>query len=93
MTHEVTLDEQPYEALTQLYESNNSVADVVDRWLDLIEADPGAKAVRPRLIRPGAVWAIIFAVPGNDDKWLLLWELDGDTPRVRFLGPDRLGIQ
>lgn len=90
MAH-VALDEQPYEVLTKLYDSNDPIADVVDRWLDLIEADPGAKAVRPRLIRPGAVWAIMFAIPGVDENWMLLWALYGDTPRVRFLGPNRLG--
>lgn len=92
MAYEIELDEQPYEVLDQLQKANDPIADVIDRWLDLIEADPGAKAARPRLIRPGAVWAISITIPGVSEKWLLLWELDGQTPRVRFLGPDRLGL-
>lgn len=92
MADEIALDEQPYEALAQLYDTNDPIANVVDRWLDLIEADPGAKAVRPRLIRPGAVWAISITIPGISEKWLLLWALDDTTPRVRYLGPDRLGL-
>lgn len=56
--------------------------------LDLIEEDPTDESVRRRLIRPGKVWAIAFA--RGDDDYLILWDLDGDVPVIRYLGPDVL---
>ncbi|WP_141772603.1 hypothetical protein [Mycobacterium malmoense] len=82
------MDPEPYDQLVRLYESNPTLAARVDEWLDRIEVDPTDPAVRRRLIRPGSVWAI--TVPESVQDYLILWDLDGDTPVIRYLGPDVL---
>jgi hypothetical protein len=84
------MDPEAHDMLEQLYESHPSLAGRVDEWLDRIEADPSEATVRRRLIRPGRVWAITIADPSGEQDFLLLWDLDGAIPVVRYLGPDVL---
>jgi hypothetical protein len=46
--------------------------------------------VRQRLIRPGKIWAITVPDPDGGNDFLILWDLDGDTPVIRYLGTDVL---
>lgn len=78
------MDPEPYDRLVALQSADPPLAAKVDAMLDRIEADPTAPAVRRRLIRPGRLWAISI------DDHLILWDLDGQTPVVRYLGPDIL---
>jgi hypothetical protein len=80
------MDPEPHDALSQLYKTDPTLAARIDEWLDRIEANPTSAQVRHRLIRPGKIWAIAIATPDGNDH-LLLWELDGDTPVIRYLGP------
>lgn len=89
----IEFDEQPYEALNGLYSSGDPLGEVVDGWLDAIERNPRSAEVRKRLIRPGQVWAVSVRDPRGQQDWMLLWGLDGDTPVVRYLGPERLGSE
>jgi hypothetical protein len=82
------MDPEPHDELMRLYDSNPALAARIDEWLDRIEADPAAAPVRRRLIRPGRLWAITIADPDSD--YLILWDLDGATPVIRYLGPDVL---
>ncbi|MBZ4612392.1 hypothetical protein [Mycobacterium avium] len=82
------MDPEPYDELVQLYQTDPTLAARIDEWLDRIEDDPTDAAVRRRLIRPGRVWAITIAAA--DRAYLILWDLDGATPVVRYLGPDVL---
>lgn len=84
------MDPEPRDALLRLYKHHPDLADLVDAWLDRIEANPGDPRVRRRLIRPGRVWAISIADPAATDDHLILWDLDGETPVIRYLGPDVL---
>jgi hypothetical protein len=85
------MDPEPYDELVRLDEAQPALADRIDEWLNRIEADPDDAAVRRRLIRPGRVWAISVVNPAGRPDYLILWELDGDVPVVRYLGPDILG--
>lgn len=82
------MDPEPHDALVKLYKTDVALAARVDESLDRIEADPSDPMVRRRLIRPGRLWAI--SIPQPDRDYLILWDLDGDTPVVRYLGPDVL---
>ncbi len=82
------MDPEPYNELVRLYKSDPTLAARVDEWLDRIENGHTAAAVRRRLIRPGSLWAITVADPNQD--YLILWDLDGDTPVIRYLGLDVL---
>lgn len=86
------LDPEPYRTLLELYESDPSSGDVVDRWLDALEADPGQLDVRRRYLRPPGLWYIRFALAATDD-WMILWELDAEIVVVRHLRPDVLGVR
>jgi hypothetical protein len=46
--------------------------------------------VRRRFIRPGSLWAITVVDPAGEQDYLILWDLDGETPVIRYLGPDVL---
>ncbi|MGY2066196.1 hypothetical protein [Blastococcus sp. SYSU DS0619] len=83
------LDPEPAEVFDRLHHTDPATARRVDAWFDRIEADPGASAVRRRLIRPGRAWMIVVqrADPTNTDDLAILWDLDGATPVVRYLGP------
>jgi hypothetical protein len=80
------LDPEAYDELVSLRDRDPDFADRVDEWLDRIEDDPTDVKVRRRLIRPGRVWVITVA--GADTDYLILWDLDGDTPVIRYLGRD-----
>jgi hypothetical protein len=82
------MDPEPHDELVKLYKTDPTFAARVDEWLDHIEADPTDAMVRRRLIRPGRLWAITISEPDRDS--LILWDLDGDTPVIRYLGPDVL---
>lgn len=85
------MDPEPHDELTTLYSANPALADRIDHWLDIIEANPADPRARRRLIiRPGRVWAISVPDPSDTSDWLILWDLDGETPVVRYLGPDIL---
>lgn len=84
------MDPEAHEALLRLYENHPNLATRVDTWLDLIESNPADVRLRRRLIRPGRVWAISIADPAGSDDHLILWDFDGDTPVIRYLGPDVL---
>lgn len=85
------MDPEPYDELVRLYEKHRRLAERVDDWLDRIEADPSDAGVRRRLIRPGQVWAINVVDPSGAQDVLILWDLDGQVPVIRYLGPDVLG--
>lgn len=84
------VDPEPHDELVRLYDSHPDLADRIDDWLDRIETDPTDASVRRRLIRPGSLWAITIADPAGAQDYLILWELDDDTPVIRYLGPDVL---
>ena len=86
MPHPVELDPEPFEELERLHRVDARVAERVERVLDLIEADPGAAVVRRRRIRPPGLWMVTIDLDDRDDL-MLLWDLDGETPVVRHLGP------
>jgi hypothetical protein len=82
----IEFDEQPRYAYEQL-ESINDLAllDAIDDALDLLEADPGSAQSRRRSFGDGR-WGI--PVRGKTNDWLVIWEMDGDVPVVRYLGDD-----
>ncbi|WAC89376.1 hypothetical protein [Mycobacterium sp. Aquia_213] len=82
------LDPEPYDELVDLRNRDPMFAEHIDQWLDRIEANPNDETVRRRLIRPGRVYAVTVA--RADEDYLILWELDGATPVIRYLGPDVL---
>lgn len=84
------MDPEAHDELCRLDEHHHGLADRVDSWLDLIEADPTNPVLRRRLIRPGRVWAISVPDPTGGHDYLILWDIDGDTPVIRYLGPDVL---
>ncbi|HEY5857100.1 MAG TPA: hypothetical protein VIW24_24450 [Aldersonia sp.] len=86
---EVKMSAAAADALETLYDSNDPLAELVDRWLDALERNPGAAAVKRRLIRPGKVYAIAIHNPRGDD-WLILWEHIDNNPVVHYLGPNTL---
>jgi hypothetical protein len=90
MTSVLEMDPEAHDMLVQVYDPDRALAARVDDWLDRIEADSSAGAVRRRLIRPGQIWAITVPDPGDGNDFLILWDLDGDVPVVRYLGPDVL---
>ncbi len=79
-------DPEPDDALDLLHATAPRVAERVERLLDLIEADPGAAAVRRRQIRPAQLWLLTVPVDAQDDV-AILWDLDGQDPVVRYIGP------
>lgn len=78
------MDPEPYDQLVALYQADPALAAKIDGQLDRIEANPADAGVRRRLIRPGRLWAIPV------DDYLILWDLDGEIPVVRYLGPNVL---
>jgi len=75
--------------LEKLYATDPEAADVVDEWLDALEADPGQARVRRRHLRPPGLWYILFRLTAKDD-WMILWEFDGEVVVIRYLGPNVL---
>jgi hypothetical protein len=86
---DLELDPEGYAALERLYATDAAAADVVDGWLDALEADPGQASVRRRHLRPPGLWFIPFRLTATDD-WMILWQLEGDKVVVRYLGPNLL---
>ena len=84
------MDPEPHDELARLYDAQPALADRIDDWLDRIEANPTDAGVRRRLIRPGSLWAITVVDPAGEQDYLILWDLDGETPIIRYLGPDVL---
>jgi hypothetical protein len=84
------MDPEAHDMMVQLYKTDPALATRVDEWLDRIEADPRSAVVRQRLIRLGKVWAVTVADPSGGKDYLLLWDLDGAVPVIRYLGPDLL---
>lgn len=84
------LDPEAYDELVRLDAASPGLAERINEWLDRIEANPDDVAVRRRLIRPGRVWAISVVNPDGQPDYLILWDLDVETPVVRYLGPDVL---
>jgi len=87
---EIEMSDAAATALENLYDANDPMADAVDQWLDAIERDPGAAAVRRHRIRPGKVWAIVVRDPRGLEDWIILWELDASGPIVHYLGINTL---
>jgi hypothetical protein len=87
------MDPEPHDELVRLYDAQPALAERIDDWLDQIEAKPADATVRRRLIRPGSLWAITVADPAGVQDYLILWDLDGETPVIRYLGPDVLRAQ
>jgi hypothetical protein len=83
------LDPEPGEQLDRLHASDPDATEVVEKWLDLLEADPGAAIVRRRLLRPARLWYVRFRLTATED-WMILWELENEIVVVRALGPDVL---
>jgi hypothetical protein len=86
---DLELDPAALAALEKLYATDAGAADVVDDWLDALEADPGQARVRRRRLRPPGLWYIPFRLTATGD-WMILWELEGDVVVVRYLGPNLL---
>jgi hypothetical protein len=84
------MDPGPHDELVRLYDAQPALAERIDHWLDQIEADPADATVRRRLIRPGSLWAITIADPAGEQDCLILWDIDDETPVIRYLGPDVL---
>ncbi len=86
---DLELDPEALAALEQLYATDPAAADVVDEWLDALQADPGQARVRRRRLRTPGLWYIPFRLTATDD-WMILWQLDGEVVVVRYLGPNLL---
>lgn len=78
------MDPEAYDQLVKLHRTEPLLAAKIDEQLDRIEANPGDARVRRRLTRSGRLWAI------SVENYLILWDLDGEIPVVRYLGPDVL---
>ncbi len=90
MTIVLEMDPEAHDMLVRLHQTDQSLAARIDEWLDRIEVDPTAAVVRRRLIRPGQIWAITVPDPDGGEDFLILWDLDGEVPVIRYLGPDVL---
>jgi hypothetical protein len=66
---------------------NPRTADRVDDWLDRLEADHTSADVRRQRLHRPALW-LIRVRPPNGDDYAILWDLDGEQPVVRYIGPD-----
>ena len=86
---DLELDPEAFAALEKLYATDPAAADVVDEWLDALQADPGQARVRRRHLRPPGLWYIPFRLTATED-WMILWQLEGDVVVVRYLGPNLL---
>jgi hypothetical protein len=75
------LDPIPAEKLDSLHATLPKVAAAIEECLDWIEGDD-LRARRRRF--HNGMWGIQFPAAGSE--WLILWEMDGDTAVVRFLG-------
>lgn len=84
-------DPEPDDAIQRLYAQAETdrqarhLADRLDHWLDRLEEDHTAAAVRRHRLRSPGLWAIVVAAEGAD--WVILWDLDADDVRVRYVGP------
>jgi hypothetical protein len=87
------MDPEPHDELVRLYDTQPALAERIDNWLDQIEANPADATVRQRLIRSGSLWAITVADPAGEQDYLILWDLDDESPVVRYLEPDVLRAQ
>jgi hypothetical protein len=59
--------------------------------IDLIVDQPASAAVRRRLLRtPGghSVWMVPIPVHHNDDRWVVLWQPQGDDVYIPYIGPE-----
>lgn len=65
--------------------ASGALAASIDRWLDLLEQDPGSSAVRHRRFSTG-LWAITIR-DQPDFGWVILWDTDGTDIDVRYIGP------
>jgi hypothetical protein len=84
---DLEFDKDAADAKRALDAVNPLAADRVDHWLDLLETDhTSAEVRRQRLHRP-ALWLIRVRAADGDD-YAILWELDGEQPVVRYIGPD-----
>jgi hypothetical protein len=87
---EIQMADAAAAALEGLYDANDPMAEAVDQWLDAIERDPGAAAVKRHRIRPGKVWAIVVRDPRGQEDWMILWEQEDSGPVVHYLGVNTL---
>lgn len=79
-------DEQPLLVYERLEKANDLVLlDAIDDAVDILEADPGSAQARHRSFGYGR-WGISVRTAHED--WLVVWEMDGDVPVVRYLGDD-----
>lgn len=77
------------DALDALHTADPSLAERVERALDLIESNPHSPAVRRRQMRPANCWMHVVAVDGDQDDIAILWSLEGEDPVVRYVGSAR----
>lgn len=80
------LDPEPADALDHLHAVDPSLAARVEHLLDQVEREPGAEAVRRRYLRPPGLWMLTVRTDDADDT-AVLWDLDGQDPVIRYIGP------
>jgi hypothetical protein len=83
-------DPDPLRALEALDLLNPRMADRVNDWLDKLEADHTQAIVRRHRFHRPALWLIVVPAADGDD-YAILWDLDGDTVVIRYLGPHTFG--
>lgn len=66
---------------------NPQMVDRIDEWLDRLESDHTQAIVRRNRLHRPALWLIVARAPDGDD-YAILWDLDGDTVVIRYIGPD-----
>lgn len=66
-----------------------------DLWRSIVEtlkfvlANPDDKFARRHAIRTpdgGTVWRVPIPAPGEEDRWSLLWEPDGEYALIHYIG-------
>lgn len=62
------------------------LADRIEETLDLLDRRPGDSRVRRARTTDPPLWVV--TIRGSGAEWVLLWDLDGDEPFVRYAGPD-----
>lgn len=82
------LDPDPDDEFERLRRADLPLARAVDKVFTDLESEPHKPYLTRTYLRPGDVYKVLVMTAAGHPEYMILWDFDGDTVVIRYLGPD-----